>query len=274
VKPVAHNSAFSLIELLVVISIIGILAAIAMPTLSSFRKADSMLAGSRQLLDDVGRARQLAISQHTTVYMVFCPERFWNNPTFNNLPNPGYANLPGNETAKAQRLFDKQLTAYAFVSLRSAGDQPGQTFPSYLSRWHTLPEGAIIPQFKFNPRNTFTHITDPDVAANRSFDVYGFSVTNNIPFPSEDAALYPTARPYVPLPYLAFNYLGQLTSGTDEYIPLARGAVGYVRDAGKTALAAPPTVSETPAGNSTNAFTLVHIDWLTGRARLERQEFR
>ena len=272
-KPVSPNSAFSLIELLVVISIIGILAAIAMPTLSSFRKADSLLAGSRQLLDDVARARQLAISHHTTVYIVFCPSNFW--------INAGYANLPASEITKAQRLFDKQLTAYAFVSLRSVGDQPGQLSPRYLSPWHTLPDGAIIPLFKFNPRdtNTFTHIVDPDVAVNRSFNVYGFSVANNIPFPSEDAALSPAARPYVPLPYLAFNYQGQLIQdgvnpNQDEFIPLARGVVSYMRDASKTATDQPPMLSETPTGNSTNAFTLVRIDWVTGRARLERQELR
>jgi len=39
---------------------------------------DAMTAATRQMLDDVGRARQLAISQHTTVYMVFVPENFWN----------------------------------------------------------------------------------------------------------------------------------------------------------------------------------------------------
>jgi len=32
------------------------------------------------------------------------------------------------------------------------------------------------------------------------------------------------------------------------------------------------TVRESPPGNTTNAFNVVNIDWLTGRARLERQE--
>jgi hypothetical protein len=31
-------------------------------------------------------------------------------------------------------------------------------------------------------------------------------------------------------------------------------------------------VSETPPGNSINAFNLVQIDWLTGRAVLENQK--
>jgi len=71
VKSAPHNSAFTLIEMLVVISIIGILAAITMPVVANFRKADSMLAATRQLQDDVERARMLAISQRTTVYMIF-----------------------------------------------------------------------------------------------------------------------------------------------------------------------------------------------------------
>jgi len=60
----------------VVISILGILAALTMPALKNFAKSDATISASRQLLDDVGRARQLAISQRTTVYMVFCADEF------------------------------------------------------------------------------------------------------------------------------------------------------------------------------------------------------
>jgi hypothetical protein len=78
-------------------------------------------------------------------------------------------------------------------------------------------------------------------------------------------------------PYIAFNYLGQLTSGQDEYIPLAQGSVLPARDANKALQVGLPSVSspsvlETPPGNSLKAFNLVHIDWLTGRAVLEYQK--
>jgi prepilin-type N-terminal cleavage/methylation domain-containing protein len=268
VKVANPKQAFTLVELLVVIGIMGILAAITVPAFNSIKKGDATAAAMRQLLDDVSNARQRAISHRSTVYMIFCPANFWSDPAFPPPTSPEYA--------KRTNLFDKQLTGYAFVTLRSVGEQPGQSTPRYLGQpttWRTLPEGAFIAQSKFGARTSFVTINDP---AKGPYVVYGFSRTTNIPFPSEDAPQ--VGGRYVTLPYIAFNFLGQLTqdginpSGQDEYIPLARGAVGYARDAANVPLPLPPDVSERPPGNSINAFNLIHIDWLTGRARLERQE--
>ena len=87
-----YTSAFTLIELLVVITILGILAGLAVPALKNISKSDANTSAARQMLDDIGRARQMAISRHTTVYLVLVPTNFFNLPcSYNGTP---YPNLP------------------------------------------------------------------------------------------------------------------------------------------------------------------------------------
>ncbi len=252
-------AAFTLIELLVVISILGILAALSVPALKNLGKSNVQVSAARQLLDDVGRARQLAISQHTTVYMIFVPEGFWTSLSSGVLGLPATTNL-----------LDKQFTGYNFISLRSVGDQPGQGTPRYLAEWKSLPDGAFIATNKFN-LNFYYPITDYSLTPNATYPVYSFNYANIFPFPTE------TNAAGILLPYIAFNYLGQLTmlnaSGVEvpetspEYIPLAQGTVAYAANVSKVLQFLPPDATENPAGNSTNSmFDLVRIDPLTGRA--------
>jgi len=275
-----HVIAFTLIELLVVIAIIGILALIVGPVLANFRKGDAMLSATRTMLDGVGRARQLAISQHTTVFMVFIPTNFWMQPiVFDNAPNLVLA-----DKQAATNLLDKQLTGFGFISLRSIGDQPGQGVARYLGEWRSLPEKSFIAQWKFNGVNQSNIITD--AISGQTFLVRGFQVTNLFPFPREDTKpRFTTGLKYVQLPYIAFDYQGRLVSadgqllGRDEYIPLAHGSVTPAvnpvtrRPEFLPAPAGNPSVVEQAPGNSrSTAYNLIHIDWLTGRARLERQQ--
>ena len=247
---IRHSPGFTLLELLVVITIIGIMAALSVPALKNLGKSNVQVSASRQMLDDIGRARQLAVSQHTTVYMVFVP---------------GIWNLPANQqTAALTNLLDKQFTGYNFISLRSIGDQPGQGTTNYLAEWKSLPDGAFIALNKFNTAYNYPY----------SYNIANYSVsafaTNSFPFPA------PTNVTFV-LPYVAFNYLGQLTvltsageavSTRDEYIPLAQGTVVYASDPTTKALQFnAPDVTENPPGNSTNSmFNIIRIDHLTGRA--------
>ncbi|MGB7745996.1 MAG: prepilin-type N-terminal cleavage/methylation domain-containing protein [Verrucomicrobiia bacterium] len=281
------HRAFTLIELLVVISILGILAYLTMPALKSWSKSDATISASRQLLDDCARARQLAISQRTTVYMVFVPMNFAFDAGGNFLNNwwSGLTNAAW-QTA-ATNLCDKQLTGYTFVSLRSVGDQPGQGVPHYLAPWQKLPDGAFIAQAKFtNSPTQYYTITDPVSGA--AYNIYGFNYTNIFPFPTETSPIPANSplsnQPY--LPYIAFNYLGQLVSEVDAngvyhdgYLPLAKGSITLSRDPVTKALIfaplTPVDVMEMPPGNSTSSsYNIIHIDQMTGRAVLEFEKVK
>ncbi len=276
---------FTLLELLVVIAIIGIIAGMMLPVMRNF-KPNYTANATRTLLDELARARQLAISQRTTVYMVFVPTNFWLDPNFSTVISDPVTGQT--EKAKLDHLLDKQLIGYAFVTLRSMGDQPGRPTARYLSAWRALPDGAFIALSKFGdftPAPIYTNnLSGTPVLA---FNIQQFPKTTHVPFPSEMARAGRGASPYIKLPYLAFDAMGRMVRINDrtglpdpllqgnEIIPLAKGGIIFPRDPGTNQPAQGlPTVIESPPGNSTNAYNLVSIDWLTGRARGIQQEVR
>ena len=197
--------AFTLVEMLVVISILGILAALSVPAIKSIGKSDANVSASRQLLDGVGRARQLAVANHTTVYMVFVPTNFWGVLTGTNFAS-----------AAATNLCDKQLTGYTFMSHGQLGDQPGQHAWHYIEPWQNLPDGTFIAAQKFLPPSTSFEITQwtndygiPDNWRTPLKQVYAFT-NAMVPFPTENA-------PSVLLPCIAFDYSGKLVSEADAF---------------------------------------------------------
>src|ERR1700678_1357903 len=121
--------AFSLLELMVVIAIIGFIAALALPHVGGIGQANSMTTATRQLLDDVALARQRAMVNRSTVYMVFLPPMFWTNTLYVSYANStSSAGEAGNFITGSQmtNLMTHQYGAYALVSLSAVGDQPGQ----------------------------------------------------------------------------------------------------------------------------------------------------
>lgn len=244
--------AFTLLELLVVIGIIGVLATLGVGALRGFSAVNVVAAGNRQLLDDLNMARNHAINQRTTVYVVFVPL----------LKDLNFSTLNAEQNKRLERRNGTQLIGYNFLTLRSLGDQPGKGRSQYLTEWKTLPDGVFIAADEFFPLDEKTWM---DKASKGE---------TNLPMPRISVP-FPTANsPKVLMPCIAFNYRGELIGPrkdprrVDEFITLTRGSYIPARDSnGKYTREAPETI-ETPRGNSTNNPHL-RIDWVTGRARIE-----
>jgi prepilin-type N-terminal cleavage/methylation domain-containing protein len=292
--------AFTLVELLVVISIMGLIAALAVPAIKNLGKSNVQASASRQLLDEIGRARQLAISQHRTVYMVFVPTNFFNLVDQNNNTVLSDANNSANfaqPSYQAQalntlsNLVSSQLGGYNFVSLGQVGDQPGQHSWHYLSTWQSLPNGTFIAAAKFLPQNSGSPIQIP-IWQQQDYpgqidnwlylpplqsQIYGFAQFQ-VPFPTDQwNPASPT--PLFNMPCLVFDSTGRMISETPDnisfhhaYIPLAQGTIGYGVDVNKNptfTAVGPNAISETPPGNSTSiSYNIIDVDPLSGRARL------
>lgn len=247
----AEASGFSLIELLVVMAIIGLLAAIGIPALKGLSGSNDIGSAARQLLDDLSYARLRAINDRTTVYVVFV--------------SPDILTQPWNNAQRAQiaKVANLQYTGYALFATRRLGDQPGPGNAHYLTEWRSVPDGTFIPTNKFNLSQASDLVRSQQPMSTRPF----FYDERKFPFPTEKDTP-------ISLPYIAFDYQGRLTRMEDVMVPISKGAVLYPQDSRdkiKQASLEPAEVVETPKNNYTNN-PVIRIDWITGRARVIRPE--
>jgi prepilin-type N-terminal cleavage/methylation domain-containing protein len=252
--------AFTLLELMLVIAIIGFIAALTLPHVAGFGQANSMASATRQLLDDVALARQRAMVNRATVYMVFLSPTFWTNGSYS-------AAMSGQQVSN---LMVHQYSAYALVSLATVGDQPGQHHPQYVTDWRFLPSGVFIAPFEFSPFVAAVRTTNTLSGTINTAFILPWS-TVSVPFPS----LYST-NTVMTLPCIGFTPQGSLATAfsADQYIALARGSILYPTDTNGMPLFLPPIVSEVPPNNSVNNPNVIQIDWVTARATLLQNQFQ
>jgi prepilin-type N-terminal cleavage/methylation domain-containing protein len=250
----------TLLELLIVISIIGILSAIALPALKGMRQSNLMASANRQLLDDLALARQQAIKNRSEVVVVFAP------PIDPAMPEP---------PDDPDTLILGQMTSYRLFARRTVGDQPGRPFQRYITGWKDLPDGVFIAPEKYpktpNGRDEVILGTALGQRPMKTFAVGKF------PYPASTNQFLAT------LAYIEFDPQGRLTSGAtgvgdatqdgNVIIPLARGSLLHAR-AGSSLNWEAVDAQTRPLGNQTNNYNFIVINALTGRARVERPEIQ
>jgi prepilin-type N-terminal cleavage/methylation domain-containing protein len=244
--------AFTLIEMLVVLIIIGLLAALALPHMRGNQESVAINAACRQLVDDFSFARQKAMSIRGTVAVVFLSSDVHDSGKF----DVTSSSFNSNEVQAIKRLQGGVYTHYALYQYRAVGEQPG-SFQSarYITDWKSLPDKTFLSPANF-PGSFFQNLA-------------------KFPFP------FSTSVKTDQLPYIAFDGEGRcIVVERDETgagrpvrdidIEVARGSILYSRLSDGQVNSSTFDVQQIPPYNASN--NVIHIDFITGRAqRIELQ---
>lgn len=211
---------FTLIEMLVVLGIIGIIASISIDPIRALFKGQGMPVAQRQLRDVFGYARQVALSQRASVFVIFVPPDITAYNTNQWLNNPS-----ADDYILFNRAVGNQGSGYALYVDRVVGEQPGRTNPRYLTDWEYLPPNSFIHSNEFYNLPTFGF--DRNMAttpANRVFR-FPFADSTNAVTPVIGSPPGPPNFNRVEAPFIAFDPRGQLVSRRDAWIPLTEGSL-------------------------------------------------
>lgn len=286
-RPTVRAGAFTLLELLVVIALIGILTLVAVPAFKGFGQANTLAAAQRQVLDDLALARQFAIKTRAPVYMVFfAPESTDDSsPAQIDQIHAQLLTLAAGDFRERvlhsfTNVFAGHHASYAFYAESRVGDQPvlpnvtsayrGRYLTVGGSIWRTLPNGVVFPG---NMRPVIYQQTGgAPISTNLDF--------KSVPFPfAPEASATPVKLPTLSLPTLAFDAQGRcvvLAQGKptqilrDRYVSIGLGSVFLPKTGPDTNhlsfdFSRQADVVLTPRDNYTN--TIFRIASLTGRAR-------
>ena len=262
--------AFTLLEMLVVLVVIGILAGLALPAIRGSLESRAIDAASRQVLEDLSFARQKAISQRSTVAMVFLPGDVLSI-------NYNAAIFDADEQKAVKRLQSGAYTEYAIFAFRRVGEQPGRQTRGYVTEWKSLPEKTFFATNQIDAGKIerskfpfpFSRSKDLEVLPYIAFDSEGRRVRID---PMTEQAVFPAPTPSVPSLAPFSPALPHTHNDNDLDLEIARGAILFVRDAQGAVDQSSFQLQEIPFYNSTQ--NVVHVDSFTGRAKWIRSEVR
>jgi prepilin-type N-terminal cleavage/methylation domain-containing protein len=282
--------AFTLLELLVVVAVIGLLAGITAPAIRGMVQGKTLASGHRQLTDDLNRARQEALRLRTTVYVVFAPTNVWQT----RLSLDAQIESMISSQLAPQRFREQALRSFTNIALgvfhsyallveREIGAQPGRNHTRYLGPgWQTLPDGVILSPKLFFP-SPLTPTDRQDQAIHE---------LPQRPFHFPIAEFPGDTLPAIPMRFVAFGPDGRLAldemnqywalNGRPELrlppmsefaLGVGQGSVFIARDAaGRIDPTVVPDAIETPRDNATN--NRVIVSSLTGRSRILKPVLR